>query len=350
MNLNNFFKKKINNSYYIIAEIGVNHEGSMERAKKLILSAKNGGADCVKFQTYKAEKIASKNSPAYWDLTKEKTDSQFKLFKKYDGFNKSDYIELYKFCKKSNICFLSTPFDLESVDELDNMLEFYKISSSDITNIPLIDKIISKGKPIIISTGASSLEEVDEIYKKFIKTKLPFCLMHCVLSYPTKNKDANLKFIKEMSNRYPKSIIGYSDHTLPSDNMTTLTTSYLLGARIIEKHFTLDKKLPGNDHYHSMDESDLQKLIINLNEIENLVGKSNFRDILECEKVSREKARRSLYYNINLNKGDTITFDNVVAKRPSAKLLPKNLYKIIGKKLLKNVKADDLVKLTDIKL
>ena len=350
MNLNNFFKKKINNSYYIIAEIGVNHEGSLERAKKLILSAKNGGADCVKFQTYKAEKLASKNSPSYWDLSKEKTDSQFKLFKKYDGFNKSDYIELYKFCKKSNICFLSTPFDLESVDELDNMLEFYKISSSDITNTPLIDKIISKRKPIIISTGASSLEEIDEIYKKFIKTKLPFCLMHCVLSYPTKNNDANLKFIKKMSNRYPKSIIGYSDHTLPDKNMSVLTTAHILGAKIIEKHFTDNKKLIGNDHYHSMDHNDLVTLNKQLNYINNLLGSDNFRDILDCEITSRENARRSLYYAKDLKKGDIIDIYNVVAKRPSGNLSPSHLFDLVGKKLSKNVKEDELVNLSDIKI
>ena len=316
MNLNNFFKKKINNSYYIIAEIGVNHEGSLERAKKLILSAKNGGADCVKFQTYKAEKIASKNSPAYWDLTKEKTNSQFKLFKKFDQFEIDDYLNLFNYCQNIDIDFLSTPFDLDSVDSLDNILGFYKISSSDITNTPLIDKIISKKKPIIISTGASNLTEIDEIYEKLKKTNLPFCMMHCILSYPTKKNDANLNFIREMNIRYPECIIGYSDHTLPDYDMSILSTSYTLGARIIEKHFTLDKNLKGNDHYHSMDERDLKILKEKIDHLDDIIGKKKLREVLDCEVVSRDKARRALYYAENLKKGDHLSIKNIIAKDP----------------------------------
>jgi len=345
MQKSNFFKNK---KCYLIAEIGVNHEGSIKKAKDLILSAKRGGANCVKFQTYKAKKIASKNSPAYWDLTKENTESQYKLFKKFDKFNYNDYLDLYKFCKINEIEFLTTPFDLESIDELDNLLNFYKISSSDITNIPLIEKIISKKKPIIISTGASNLSEIDEIYEKFLGEDIEFCLMHCVLSYPTANKDANLHFIKKMKNRYPDCTIGYSDHTLPNNEMSVLTSAYLLGANIIEKHFTDNKFLYGNDHYHSMDEKDLIKFKSQINLINELLGFAKFRDVLECELIPREKARRSLYYSKNLKKGDIIDEDNIIAKRPSGGISPSNLKLILGKRINKNVLEDNFVNLDDL--
>ena len=173
--------------------------------------------------------------------------------------------------------------------------------------------------------------------------------MHCVLSYPTLNKNANLNFIQKMTLRYPKSIIGYSDHTLPDKNMTTLTTAYSLGAKIIEKHFTDNKNLIGNDHYHSMDRGDLIKLKIQLNYIKELLGNNNFRDVLDCEIISRQKARRSLYYAKDLKKGDVLDINNIIAKRPSGNLPPSFLKKLLGKKLSKSVKEDDLVSLSDIK-
>ncbi len=152
---------------YIIAEIGVNHEGSLEKAKELINLAKEGGADAVKFQTYKAEKLASKNSPAYWDIKEEATKSQFKLFKKYDSFEKSDYLELYEHSKGANIDFLSTPFDLDSIDFLDELVPFFKVASADINNLPFLRKIASKTKPVVISTGASNIDEINFAIKVF---------------------------------------------------------------------------------------------------------------------------------------------------------------------------------------
>ena len=147
---------------YIIAEIGVNHECSLKKAKKLIYLAKKGGADAAKFQTYKAHLITSKYAQSYWDTSKEKTKTQFELFKKYDFFEKKHYVELSKYCKKLNIEFVSTPFDIQAVDMLDPLMKFYKISSSDITNFPLIEKIASKKKPVILSTGASTIDEIKE--------------------------------------------------------------------------------------------------------------------------------------------------------------------------------------------
>ena len=185
--MDKFFTKKNENSFpYVIAEIGVNHEGSLKKAKRLIIEAVKGGADAVKFQTYKAETLAAKKSPAYWDTKKEKTKSQFKLFKKFDKFNKEHYKKLYDFCKKKKIDFSSTPFDEKSVDFLNPFLKYFKIASADINNLPLIKKIANKRKPVIISTGASNIKEikyaVNFLKKKWLQGNYNYAL-HFELSY-----------------------------------------------------------------------------------------------------------------------------------------------------------------------
>ena len=225
----NFEKIKKKEKPYFIAEAGVNHEGSLKYAKKLIDSAKSGGADAIKFQTYKANKIASKNSPHYWDLKKEKTKSQYDLFSKFDSFDKKHYKILYNYCKKKKIEFMSTPFDIDAVNFLNPFLNVFKISSSDITNFPLIDEIRKKKKPIILSTGASNLAEIKDALKLITKSVKKVVLMHCILNYPTKDENANLNMISSLKKEFPECIIGYSDHTLPSNNMQNLLTSYLLG-------------------------------------------------------------------------------------------------------------------------
>ena len=181
---------------YLIAEIGVNHEGSLDTARKLIDLAKEGGANAAKFQTYKANTLASKNSPSYWDTKKERTKSQYELFSKYDSFGEKEYYSLYLHCKENDIEFISTPFDHYSVDYLDQYMSFYKISSSDITNIPLLEYIGKKGKPIILSTGASYLDEINLAINKIQSCgSSDIALLHCILNYPTPNKDANLNMI-----------------------------------------------------------------------------------------------------------------------------------------------------------
>jgi len=178
----------------IIAEVGVNHNCNLNLAKKYIKLCKSAGADAVKFQTYKADKIASKFSPAYWDLKEEKTKSQYELFKKYDKFNYSQYFALFKKCKKLKINYMSTFFDTDTIDQQNNLIKVFKISSSDINNIPLLKKISSKKKHTIISTGASTIKEIKLALRILNLPKNKICLMHCVLNYPTEDKFANLKF------------------------------------------------------------------------------------------------------------------------------------------------------------
>ncbi len=343
-------KKIINDNSdpYIIAEIGVNHECSISKAKQLITKAKSAGADAAKFQTYKAELITSKFSPSYWDTSKEKTKSQFKLFKKYDHFNESDYKKLYKFCKSINIDFASTPFDHKAVDMLNPLVSYFKISSSDITNYPLLKKIASKKKPILLSTGASSIKEINEAVNLLKANKCKkIIIMHCILSYPTKNKDANLGMITDLRSNFPDNIIGYSDHTLPDKEMTNLTCSFLLGARVLEKHFTLNKKKRGNDHYHSMDYKDLKNLKIKLAKLKEIIGlkKKNYTSV---ELNSRKFARRSLVIKKNIKKNSIIKKNNLICKRPGTGISPVKIKKVLGKKIKKDLKEDHILNWTDL--
>ena len=212
------------NMPYLIAEIGVNFYDTakalgispLDAAKLYIQKAKEAGADAVKFQSYKANTIVSKNSPAYWDLQKEPTPTQYELFRKHDGFGEKEYRELYLYSRELEVDFISTPFDYNSVDYLEDMMKVYKISSSDLTNLPFIRYIARKGKPIMLSVGAAFLSEIDEAVRAIEQEgNHNICLMHCILSYPTKNEDANLAIIRTLKSIYPHYKIGYSDHTVP---------------------------------------------------------------------------------------------------------------------------------------
>lgn len=323
---------------YIIAEAGVNHEGSMDLAKRLIDEACEGGADAIKFQTYKADSIASKNSPAYWDITKEPTKSQFDLFQKYDKFRKSDYEEIKKYCDEVGIEFLSTPFDVESANFLNDLMDVFKISSSDITNKPFIEYICQFGKPIILSTGASYLHEIQEAVEWIDKYDIPVALLHCVLNYPTSDENANLGMISGLQQKFPDKLIGYSDHTLPKD-MKTLETAFLLGSVILEKHFTHDKTLLGNDHYHAMDKNDLKLFKQNIKRSLSLLG--NFKvTALPAEEQARKNARRSLVAKRNIPKGKIVEYNDLTWKRPGHGISPRFIDEVIGKRTIVNIDED----------
>ena len=325
---------------YIIAEIGVNHEGSIKLAKKLIKNANNAGAHAVKFQTYKANKLASKNSPAYWDLKKEPTNSQFKLFKKFDTFSKKDYRELANYCKKLRINFLSTPFDLEAATFLSNLVPAFKIASADITNFPLLKKCASFNKPIILSVGASTIEEISEainVIEACGNSKI--VLLHCILNYPTAIDKANLNSINILKRTFPDYRIGYSDHVAPNnEGMLSLEMALLMGASVIEKHFTHDKTLKGNDHYHAMDKRDLKSFTKKITLYRKLYGKK-YIDVSE-QISARTNARRSIFSNRKIEKGKKITEDCIIAKRPGNGIAPVHWDKVVGKKMLITIEDD----------
>ncbi len=327
---------------YVLAEAGVNHEGDLEIAKRLVREAAEGGADGIKFQTYKAETIASRNSPAYWDLSEEPTTSQFELFKKYDKFGENEFRILAEECIKNRIDFLSTPFDIDSANYLAPLMDAFKVSSSDITNKPFLQHIATFGKPIILSTGASNIDEIKEALEWINPSGIPVSLLHCVLSYPTSDEDANLGMIVDLQRRFPDYLIGYSDHTLPKD-MRAIETAVLLGASLIEKHFTHDKSLPGNDHYHAMDKKDLKTFRLNWSRIESLIGSSRKIDV-PAERAARRDARRSIIVTRDLPAGHRLQPEDLTFKRPAHGISPKYWDEVIGKILFVDVKEDDILR------
>ncbi len=343
MSLHDFFKKPQSSAFcmpYIIAEAGVNHEGKMDLARRLIDEAKEGGADAIKFQTYKAETLASKDSPAYWDTRKEPTQSQYALFKKHDSFWKNEFEALKRHCDDVGISFLSTPFDVESAAFLNDLMDVFKISSSDITNKPFIRILCSYKKPILLSTGASYLHEIAEAVEWIEEAGNPLALLHCVLNYPTDDANAALGQILALRQHFPNHAIGYSDHTLPSD-MHILHTATLLGACILEKHFTHDKTLPGNDHYHAMDKEDLKHLRKLLSQTLSSIGECKIRALPE-EEPARQHARRSLVTARALPKGHRLEACDLTWKRPAHGISPRCFDEVLGR-VTRTELADDHV-------
>lgn len=336
---------------YIIAEIGVNFYDTarvmgitpLEAAKLYIDRAAEAGIDCAKFQSYKAGTIASKNSPAYWDTTKEPTGSQYELFLKFDSFGAEEYRELADYTHKKGMDFTSTPFDYEAADYLEPLVDFYKISSSDMSNLPFIEYIGRKQKKVILSVGASYLSEVDEAIRTLRNAGCKeIAILHCVLSYPTAPQDANLRVIETLRKDFPDVQVGFSDHVAPDETMMTLAAAYLMGAEIIEKHFTLDKTLPGNDHYHAGDPEDFKKAIANFRWIDTVLGDGT-KTVLPCEEVPRREARRSLVLVRDKKQGEVIERSDLMAKRPGTGISPKDTETVIGRKVRLDLKEDTIL-------
>lgn len=336
---------------YLIAEMGVNFYDTakqmnitpLEAAKLYIDKAAEAGIDCAKFQSYKANTIVSKNSPAYWDTTKEATKTQYELFQKFDSFGEKEYRELCEYTHSKGMDFTSTPFDYASADYLYDMVDLYKISSSDLSNIPFIKHIGKKGKPVYMSVGASYLSEVDEAVRALKEVGCKdIVIFHCVLSYPTDPKNANLRIIETLKKDFPDVRVGFSDHVAPDETMMTLATAYLLGAEVIEKHFTLDKTLPGNDHYHAGDPSDFKKAIENFKWIDNVLG-SPEKTVLDCELVPRREARRSLVLTRDMKAGEVIKESDLMPKRPGTGISPKFADIVIGRSVKEDLKEDTIL-------
>lgn len=351
-----YYKKVQEQGYYIIAEAGVNYYEFAERfaispleaAKMMVKAAAENGADAIKFQTYKAKFLAMKDSPGAWDRNDIPVETQFELFQMYDRLGEDEYRELSLYAETLGIEFISTPFDLESADYLEPYMEEYKISSSDISNIPLMTKIAQKNLPIILSTGASAVDEIDDavaLIKKYNNRQLT--LLHCVLEYPTPFENANLLKIQTLAKRYPDVIVGYSDHTKPDAMMDVLKTAFLLGAKVIEKHFTLDKTIKKkNDHFHSMDCDDLKKLKTSLEFIKIICG----NEALGCqddEITTRNSVRRSAVAAKPIMKGEILTEEMVIFKRPGTGIAPKEFLKMIGKTAVRDICEDTLLKSED---
>ncbi len=334
--------------FTLIAEIGVNyydiaaklHISLMQAAKFMVLAAKNAGVHAVKFQTYKADTLASRYSPSYWDTSEEPTTSQYELFQKFDMFGEKEYRELADFCRQIDIEFCSTPFDFASADYLEPLMDVYKISSSDLTNLPFIEYMAKKQKPILLSIGASNQDEIEaavRCIRNFNDQDL--VLLHCVLEYPTPYEHANLAKIAKLKATFTDAYVGYSDHTKPDKECDVIKTAYLLGATVVEKHFTVDKTLKGNDHYHAMDPHDAERILRAITWIEQLKGKDTLA-ALSSEAKARENARRSIVAAKNIAAGTVITKNMLTFKRPGQGISPSDLADVVGKRARIEIKED----------
>lgn len=338
---------------YLIAEIGVNHFDiaekrdipPLEAAKEMVSEAAEGGVDAVKFQSYTADQLASKHSPAYWDTEEEETDSQYELFEQYDGFGANEFEEIATWTDDNyDIDFMSTPFDFHAVEYLDPLMPAYKVASADITNHPLLRAIARKKKPILLSTGASTVGEIDDAIR-VIEGEVSdpdLCLLHCILQYPTDEANANLGMIEHLAEIYPEYTVGYSDHVPPDEGMITLLNAAVHGADIIEKHFTLDKTLEGNDHYHAMDPNDVRTFRTHMETLATTTGRSRKAPIT-AETESRKHARRSLVAAGDIKQGETISRDQIAIKRPGTGISPTMLEVIVGRNARTDISVDEIL-------
>ena len=330
----------------IIAEAGVNHLGQMDYAEELISAAARAGADIVKFQTYKADKLTTKNAPRFWNWEgEEKADgSQYDSYSTLDQFGESEYREMKNLCDRYDIEFMSTPFDTDSVDLLVNVgVKGFKVASCDLTNFPLLRYIASKNLPMLLSTGAANILEIREAISEVRQVSdCPILIMHCTLCYPTKIEDANLLALNDIQNNFPGYLIGLSDHTLGT---LIASTSVALGVRAIEKHFTFDKTLPKSaDHWLSLDEADLRKLVLDVRDIEASLGHGR-KELLEAEKLAWGFARRSVVAVRRIPKGSVLLETDFTMKRPGTGLHSKNIVKLVGRKALFDIEEDQIVSL-----
>lgn len=327
---------------FIIAECGVNHNGNINLAIEHIIEAKKAGADAVKFQNYTAEKLVTKTVPKYWHIDDKSNQTQFELFSRFDDLPKNGYMKMMDAAKRNNITMFSTPFELEAVDFLETLhVPAYKIASADITYHQLLKKVATTGKPIILSTGASTIGEIEEAISIIQNAgNQQIALLHCTLSYPTKPKDANLAMIPSLAAIFADFPIGLSDHTF---NTLTPALAVTLGAKIIEKHFTIDKSLPDNpDHKLGLNPKEFKELVQNVRAAEMMLGQKNKRPV-KAERDALELARRSLVAKQTINKGTKITKRMIEVKRPGTGIAPKFMNGVIGRKAQKNIKPDTVL-------
>tara|TARA_B100001123_G_C15291442_1_gene1017613 strand:- start:82 stop:1080 length:999 start_codon:yes stop_codon:yes gene_type:complete len=330
-------KKKFNfkNKVLIVAEIGNNHEGSFSLAKKLIEKAAKAGVDAVKFQTFKTEKFVN-----------DTDQFKYKRYKKFE-LSKKEFYKLSKFAKSKKLIFISTPLDIQSAIDLNKCVDFFKISSGDNNYFQLIEKVLSFKKPVIISTGLLNHGGIKDLLKLIKKRNFPMkkvFLLHCVSDYPVVDKEANLISIKYLRDKF-KMNIGYSDHTLGIE-ASIMAVSY--GAKIIEKHFTIDKNYSMfRDHKLSSDPKEMLKLVESVRRSSIMAG-AYTKKISKNEKKNFKSMRRSLYAKVQINKGERITLDKIKLVRPFNSLSTKKIKDILNKKAKSLIKKSQPIYIKSI--
>ncbi len=330
-------------SVFIIAEAGVNHNGSVDLAKKLIDVAANSGANAVKFQTFKAESLVSKNAQKadYQKKTTDASESQFDMIKKLE-LDVEAHKELITYCQEKNIMFLSTPFDHDSIDLLSDLgLQIFKIPSGEITNLPYLRHIGSLDKQVVLSTGMSNLQEVGDALTVLINSgtsKENITVLHANTMYPTPIEDVNLNAMLTVQREFSVSV-GYSDHTL---GIEVDIAAVAMGANIIEKHFTLDKTMDGPDHKASLEPKELKAMVNAIRNIEKALGDYEKKPS-PSESVNIDIARKSIVAKININKGEVLSENNLTIKRPGNGISPMKWDRVIGTIAVKDYQMDNLI-------
>jgi len=332
---------------FIIAEAGVNHNGSFLLAKKMIDAAKSAGADAVKFQTFKAQDLAIPVArKAFYQKKNTKGCSSQRDMLKSLELGDSDFGMLASYAKKKKIMFLSSVFDTNGVDLLDDIgVPIYKIPSGEITNLPLISYIAGKGKPVILSTGMSDLKEIKSAVA-LLKTKgiKDIILLHCVSEYPLRLEDVNLRSMQTLLSKF-KLPVGFSDHTC---GIAAALAAAAMGASVIEKHFTLDRRMRGPDHKASLEPDELRDMISLIRQIEKTLG-SPLRKLTRGEEQIKKLVRKSIVSRIDIARGAKISSDMLGVKRPGTGIAPENLNRVLGKTAKRNIRRDTLISFKDLR-
>ncbi len=333
----------------IIAEAGVNHNGDIKIAKKLIDIAERAGADFVKFQTFKADKLVSKNAKKakYQKLNINDNDEfQYNMLK-YLELSHEDHLKLIKYCNHKKIKFLSSAFDIDGLDYLNNLgLEIFKIPSGEITNYQYLKKLSSYGKPVILSTGMSNLNEIKDALNILCSGSVSIddiTILHCNTDYPTKFLDVNLKAMIDIKDNFNIKV-GYSDHTL---GIEVPIAAVALGAKVIEKHFTLDRNMKGPDHLASLEPKELTEMVKSIRNIELSINGDGLKKPSKSEIKNLTIVRKSLYNNISVRKGDLVSNDILIPLRPGDGISPMETPKLIGRKFKKDIKSFTKLKFDD---
>ncbi len=328
---------------FIIAEAGVNHNGSLKMALRLVDEAKKCNADAIKFQTWKTENVVTKNSPkAKYQKLKNNKETQYEMLKKLE-LNHQQFLKIKKYCDRKKIIFMSTADEIESALFLKPLVKLIKIGSAEITDIPFLIKIAKFNKTIILSTGLSNIRDVQLAFKTLLnngQNRKNIILLHCNSAYPTPYADVNLNAMITLKKIF-KTEVGYSDHT---KSIEVSLAAVALGAKIIEKHFTLNKNLNGPDHNSSLNPIEFSNLVKSIRNIEQSLG-SGIKKPSKSEMQNYLAIRKSIVAKKNIKKGELYTSENLTIKRPGKGLHPKLYSKLIGKISNKNYKIDDFIKL-----
>ena len=328
---------------YIIAEAGVNHNGSLENAKKLVLAAKNAGVDAVKFQTFNTDNLVTKNAVKadYQVNNTGNNDSQYEMLKKLE-LSQQDYRELKQLCDELDIEFMSTPFDIESIDLLEQLnVNRFKLPSGEITNYPYLVRLAKTHKPVIMSSGMATVEDIESAVEVLTKNGLEdLSLLHCTTEYPAPFEEVNLKAMEYLKNKFGLKI-GYSDHT---KGVEVPIAAVAMGAEIIEKHFTLDKNMEGPDHKASLEPDELLIMVKAIRNIELAIGDGVKRPS-KSEVKNKAIARKSIVAQKRILKGETFTENNLTTKRPGTGISPMLWNEVIGQVAKKTFEVDELITL-----